>query len=434
MATPPATVMKHSHLFVDEAELEVQSGSGGNGNVAFRREKYIPNGGPNGGDGGRGGDVILVADTNVATLLDLKSARRIKAHDGEPGGGSDKKGSSGEPVEIRVPVGTLVYEIETLEVPRVASRARLGSYSGDQPDDELEAEIDDAAEYADDAELGKDGAIEIAPAPSARIPLESSEPVEDDEQRRPIADLTKSGQRIVIARGGRGGLGNARFKTSTRQAPDFATPGKPGQLKRIRLSLKLMADVGLIGFPNAGKSTLLRRISAARPRVANYPFTTLVPSLGVVERGERRIVVADIPGLIEGASEGAGLGHQFLRHVERTRVLIHLLDVESMLMEDRDLVDDYHAIRRELGRYRPELLERRELVVLSKCDVMMHDVARLEALEARLRAENLNPRRISSATNKGIDELLAVTFDAVDRARSEDAEKEAARDAAAREA
>ncbi|MFO0689415.1 MAG: Obg family GTPase CgtA [Myxococcota bacterium] len=445
--------MKHSHLFVDEAELEVQSGSGGNGNVSFRREKYIPNGGPNGGDGGRGGDVVLVADTNVATLLDLKSARRIKAADGEPGGGTDKKGASGAAVEIRVPVGTLVYELETLELPRVASRARLGSYSGDQPDPELDPELDpevaralaeddggdDAAEgdleadFGDDFEDGSgddedESGYAVPPAAAsspARSARDAAIPVEEGEERPPIADLTKPGQRIVIARGGRGGLGNARFKTPTRQAPDFATPGKPGQLKRIKLSLKLMADVGLIGFPNAGKSTLLRRISAARPRVANYPFTTLVPSLGVVERDERRIVVADIPGLIEGASEGAGLGHQFLRHVERTRVLIHLLDVEGMLMEGRDLVADYHAIRRELGRYRPELLERRELLVLSKCDLMTDD-PRLDELEARLRAEGLAPRRISSATNKGIDALLVATFEAVDQARREDAEQETA--------
>lgn len=440
--------MKHSHLFVDEAELEIQSGSGGNGNVSFRREKYIPNGGPNGGDGGWGGDVVLVADTNVATLLDLKSARRIKAADGEHGGGTDKKGASGAPVEIRVPVGTLVYELENLEVPRVASRARLGSYSGDQTAEELEASlalgadadadpdaaVDELEGFDDESDDSDEDGYTIEPAlsppstsASTRIALESTGAEDDGEERAPIADLTKPGQRIVIARGGRGGLGNARFKTPTRQAPDFATPGKPGQLKRIKLSLKLMADVGLIGFPNAGKSTLLRRISAARPRVANYPFTTLVPSLGVVERDERRIVVADIPGLIEGASEGAGLGHQFLRHVERTRVLIHLLDVEGMLMEERDLVADYHAIRRELGRYRPELLERRELVVLSKCDLMSED-PRLDELEARLRAEGLTPRRISSATNKGIDALLVATFDAVDQARREDAEKEAERE------
>ncbi len=428
--------MKHAHLFVDEAQLEVQSGSGGDGNVSFRREKYIPNGGPNGGDGGRGGDVVLVADTNVATLLDLKSAQRIKAADGEPGGGTDKKGASGAPVEIHVPVGTLVYEIETLPVPRSSSR-HIGSYTGAARGEAGEDEDAEAAGFDDEAD-GADG--DTARSRLIEIEPEADEDLEDPDDGAialetprltpegepvPIADLTRHGQRIVVARGGRGGLGNARFKTATRQAPDFATPGKPGQRKRIRLSLKLMADVGLVGFPNAGKSTLLRRISAAKPRVANYPFTTLVPSLGVVERGEQRCVVADIPGLIEGASEGAGLGHQFLRHVERTRVLIHLLDVEAMLMQGRDLQADYVAIRRELERYRPELLERHEIVVLNKCD-LLHDPGQLADLEARLAKQGLQPLRISGATNLGIDKLLARTFEAVDRARREDEAQESA--------
>jgi len=355
--------MKHASLFVDEALLEVRSGAGGNGKVSFRREKFVSNGGPNGGDGGRGGDVVLLADSNIATLLDFKSARKIKADDGENGGNSDKKGASGAHVEIRVPVGTLVYDEEATD-----EKAGLG-----------EALL--------------------------------------------LADLTSSGQRIVIARGGKGGLGNARFKTSTRQAPDFATPGKPGETKEIRLSLKLMADVGLVGFPNAGKSTLLRRISAARPRVANYPFTTLVPSLGVVERDDRRCVVADIPGLIEGASEGAGLGHQFLRHVERTRVLIHLLDLEAMIVEERDLLKDYDAIRRELERYRPELLDRREILVLNKCD-LIHDEALIAPLIARLAERDLHPLRISGAASLGIDGLLIQMFDAVEAARRDDDEKE----------
>lgn len=356
--------MKHANLFVDEALLEVRSGAGGNGTVAFRREKFVSNGGPNGGDGGRGGDVVMVADSNIATLLDFKSARKITADGGESGGGSDKKGASGAHVEIRVPVGTLIYD---------------------------EGAIDDEAEL---------------------------------REARLLADLTSSGQRIVIARGGKGGLGNARFKTSTRQAPDFATPGKPGEAKRIRLSLKLMADVGLVGFPNAGKSTLLRRISAARPRVANYPFTTLVPSLGVVERDDRRCVVADIPGLIEGASEGAGLGHQFLRHVERTRVLIHLLDLGAMFVEGRDLLKDYDAIRRELERYRPELLDRREILVLNKCD-LIHDEALVVPLIERLSARSLHPLRISGAASHGLDGLLIEMFDAVETARRDDEEKEA---------
>ena len=356
--------MKHANLFVDEAVLEVQSGSGGNGTVAFRREKFVSNGGPNGGDGGRGGDVVLVADTNIATLLDFKSARKIKADCGEKGGTSDKKGASGAHVKIRVPVGTLIYEDGTTEV---------------------EAELD---------------------------------------SQNALADLTRSGQQIVIARGGKGGLGNARFKTSTRQAPDFATPGKPGETKQIRLALKLMADVGLVGFPNAGKSTLLRRISAARPRVASYPFTTLVPSLGVVEHDDRRCVVADIPGLIEGASEGAGLGHQFLRHVERTRVLIHLLDLQAMFVEGRDLLKDYDAIRRELGRYRPELLERREILVLNKCD-LIHDESLVDPLIARLAERDLMALRVSGAASQGLDPLLIEMFGAVETARCEDEKKKA---------
>jgi GTP-binding protein len=359
--------MKHANLFVDEVRVDVRSGAGGNGIVSFRREKFVSNGGPNGGDGGRGGDVSLVADPNVGTLLDFKGAKKIKAADGENGGGSDKKGASGDHVEIYVPVGTLVFDLDSEE----------------------------------------ESAVET-----------------DSDETVALADLTEPGQRIVIARGGMGGLGNARFKTSTRQAPDFATPGKPGESRRIRLSLKLMADVGLVGFPNAGKSTLLRRISAARPRVANYPFTTLVPQLGVVERDDRRIVVADIPGLIEGASDGAGLGHQFLRHVERTRVLIHLLDLEAMLLEGRDLLADYDAIRFELERYRPELLERREIVVLSKGD-LIHDEALVADLEKRVADRGLEVRRISSAATQGLDELLTEVFDAVETARTEDEAEEA---------
>lgn len=350
--------MKHASLFVDEALLEIRSGAGGNGIVAFRREKFITNGGPNGGDGGRGGDVVFVADPNIATLLDFKSARRIRAEAGANGGTNNKKGASGAHIEIRVPMGTLVYDQGALSEALASGEAEL------------------------------------------------------------VADLTSSGQRIVIARGGRGGLGNARFKTSTRQAPDFATPGKPGETKQIRLSLKLMADVGLVGFPNAGKSTLLRRISAARPRVANYPFTTLVPSLGVVERDDRRCVVADIPGLIEGASEGAGLGHQFLRHVERTRVLVHLLDLEAMFVQGRDLLKDYAAIRQELGRYRPELLERREILVLNKCD-LIHDEALVAPLIAKLAEQDLHPLRISGAASQGLEGLLRVMFDAVEAARDD---------------
>lgn len=367
--------MKHAHLFVDEADLDVQSGSGGDGMVAFRREKFISRGGPNGGDGGRGGDVVLVADPNIATLLDLKSARTIKAPDGARGGVWNRKGASGDSVEVRVPIGTLVFDLDELA-------------DGDTTD-------------GDDAD-----------------PNAAARPAGPDESDA-LVDLRETGQRFIVARGGAGGLGNARFKTSTRQTPDFATPGKPGEARRIRLALKLLADVGLIGFPNAGKSTLLRRISAARPRVASYPFTTLIPSLGVVERDDRRCVVADIPGLIEGASEGAGLGHRFLRHVERTRVLIHLLDIEAMLIEGRDLLADHDAIRRELGRYQPALLERPEIVVLSKGD-LIHDESLVTDLLERLAQRGIHPRRISAATGAGVEDLVREAFETVDEARREE--------------
>jgi len=324
--------MKHANLFVDEVEIEVHSGRGGDGVVGFRREKFVSMGGPNGGDGGRGGDIVLVADENVGTLLDFKGAKKIKAPRGANGGSSDRKGASGEHVEVRVPVGTLVFELGAIE-----------------PDTTQDVDMDMDMDMEEDDEGVDEHLIE--------------QEASDVGEPEVLADLIEDGQRVVVARGGKGGLGNARFKTSTRQAPDFALPGKPGESRRLRLSLKLMADVGLVGFPNAGKSTLLRRISAARPRVANYPFTTLVPSLGVVERDDQRIVVADIPGLIEGASDGAGLGHQFLRHVERTRVLVHVVDLFG-----EDPVGAYRAIRKELDAYGHGLAERPEIVVANKID------------------------------------------------------------------
>jgi len=318
--------------------------------VGFRREKYVPHGGPNGGDGGRGGDVVLIADSNRNTLLEFQRRRRFQAGRGEPGGPSQRTGASGETIEIRVPVGTVVHD--TTDVA--------------------------------------DGEGEL------------------------VADLSVDGQRIVVVQGGNGGHGNARFKTATRRTPDFALPGQPGCTRELQLSLKLLADVGLVGFPNAGKSTLLRRLSAARPKVASYPFTTLSPSLGVVELGDARFVVADIPGLIEGASEGAGLGHQFLRHIERTRVIVHLLDIGAMVTEGRDLLDDYDAIRRELGRYRPDLLERREIVVLNKAEVVDEDDERIAALERSLASRGIAARRISGVTGRGVGELAREMLEAVE--------------------
>jgi GTP-binding protein len=335
-------------LFIDEARISVTAGDGGNGCTSFRREKYVPRGGPNGGDGGRGGSVILLADGGLRTLWDQRYRRVYRASRGTHGLGSGKHGRAGEDLVIRVPPGTLVYD------------------SG------------------------------------------------EGEDASPLADLVADGDRLLAARGGRGGRGNARFATATRQAPDFSESGQPGQIRELRLSLKLLADVGLVGFPNAGKSTLLARISAARPRVAAYPFTTLTPSLGVVTHGDERFVVADIPGLIEGASSGAGLGDRFLRHVERTEVLVHLLDAAAWLFEERDPVKDYEAIRHELACYEARLAERIEIVAINKVDVV-DDCKRLETIEAALQERCGRVFRISGATGEGVPELLGEVARALHR-------------------
>jgi GTP-binding protein len=345
--------MKSRDSFIDETILTAIGGDGGDGIVAFRREKFVPRGGPNGGDGGRGGDVVLIADRSLATLWDQKYRPKLKAGNGVNGGGSDRTGGGGEDLVARVPVGTAVYELDS-----------------------------NAA-----------GTL--------------------------LADLVEDGQRVVVARGGRGGLGNARFKSSTRQTPDFATPGKPGERRRLRLSLKLLADVGLVGAPNAGKSTLLRRVSAARPRVADYPFTTLVPALGVAALGDRRFVVADIPGLVEGASEGVGLGDRFLRHIERTRVLVHLLDVGTPAQEDRDLLAEYDSIRRELGAYDEALRGRVEIVALNKIDLIADREVLCDS-EAALRSRGREVVRISGATGEGIGDLLRSLVRAIDAEAKED--------------
>ena len=337
-------------VFVDEADLTVVSGDGGDGRVGYRREKFVPLGGPDGGDGGRGGDIVFVADDSTNTLLNLRGRPVFKAKRGDHGEGGRRKGASAEDVEIRVPVGTVIFE--------------------------------------------------------------QSE--EDDPEAQ--ADLAENGQRYVAAQGGVGGAGNYRFRTATRQTPDFATSGKPGETRHLRLSLKLLADVGLVGLPNAGKSTLLGRISAARPRVAAYPFTTLVPNLGVVEVDDRRFVVADIPGLVDGASEGVGLGDQFLRHIERTRVLVHLIDVGAALLAGRDLLEDYQTIRNELGSYQPQLLDRPELIALNKID-LIPDREALDEIEASLRAGGAEVMRISGATGEGIEAVVWAMLREIDASR-----------------
>jgi GTP-binding protein len=326
--------------FIDEAVVTVRAGDGGNGCVAFRREKFVPRGGPAGGDGGNGGAVVFVADANLSTLLDHKFRRLIEAKRGGDGAGSNMAGANGPDEIVRVPVGTVISE------------AGGGA---------------------------------------------------------PLADLSEAGQRFVAARGGIGGFGNARFATATRQVPDFAKPGTHGESRKLRLSLKLIADVGLLGLPNAGKSTLLSRISAARPRIADYPFTTLTPNLGVVRLDDQRFVVADIPGLIEGASEGAGLGDRFLRHVERTRVLLHLLDCTALLDESRDLLGEYETIRKELAAYDPALAERRELVLLNKVDAI-GDRDLLAPIQRALEKRGCTVLRASGVSGEGIPELLRVLW------------------------
>ena len=349
---------KQTKTFVDEATLEVRAGDGGNGCVHFHREKFVPHGGPDGGDGGRGGSVVLVADRNLATLVEQRLEPKVRAESGVHGDRNNRTGRNGEDLVVRLPVGTVVF---------------------------------DAAA---------------------------------DEGDAPLVDLARDGQRFVVARGGRGGRGNSQFTSPTRQAPDFAEPGRYGQRRALRLSLKLLADVGLAGLPNAGKSTLLSRISAARPRVAAYPFTTLVPSLGVVEKGEQRFVVADMPGLVEGASEGTGLGDRFLRHVERTRLLVHVLDVGTCVLEGRDPMADYETIRAELEAYDAALAERPEIVALNKLDLLA-DREGLDALEGKLRARGRAVLRISGATGEGVERLVAAMAEAVDEARRAEAARAA---------
>jgi len=337
--------VKPTDTFIDEVVVRVYAGDGGDGSVSLRREKFVPLGGPDGGDGGRGGRVTLRADRNLATLMEQRMKRVLRAGNGAAGAGKRKDGKGGESIEVRLPIGTLVYDHE-----------------GD-------------------------------PAP--------------------LADLCKDGDTFVAARGGRGGRGNTRFTTATRQTPDFCERGQPGQIRVLRLSLKLLADVGFIGYPNAGKSTLLAGVSGARPRIAAYPFTTLIPNLGVAEVDDRRFVVADVPGLIEGASEGAGLGDRFLRHIERTRVLVHLIDAGTGLLEERDLIEAYDSIRRELGAFEKSLLVRREIVALSKIDLVA-DREELDPVEKELRDRGCDVHRVSGVTGEGVDALMRAMVRAID--------------------
>ncbi len=320
-------------MFVDVAKVEVKAGDGGNGMVAYRREKYVPMGGPAGGDGGRGGDVIFVVEPGLRTLMDFRYQRHFRAKLGENGRPKNQHGANAEDLVVKVPPGTIVRDAQTQDL---------------------------------------------------------------------IADLTEIGQRAVIAKGGRGGRGNVRFATAKNKAPDMAERGEPGEVKDVFLELRLLADAGLVGFPSVGKSTLLSVVSAARPKIASYHFTTLSPHLGVVSLdNERSFVLADLPGLIEGAHEGLGLGHEFLRHVERTKILVHVIDMAAT--EGRDPVADYHAIRNELIEYNPYLAERKQVVVANKMD-LPESKENLEQFRQQITDVEIYP--ISAISRDGIDALM----------------------------
>lgn len=322
-------------MFIDKAKIFVKAGDGGNGCVAFHREKFVPMGGPSGGDGGKGGDVILLADKDLHTLMDFKYKKHYKAQRGQNGQGGNKKGKDGEDLIIKVPVGTVVKDAQTGEI---------------------------------------------------------------------IADLVEDGQRVVVAKGGKGGKGNAAFKTATNQAPTKAEPGEEGEERWIELELKLLADIGIIGFPNAGKSTLISALSKARPKIADYPFTTLTPVLGVLQLDvDDFVVLADIPGLIEGASEGVGLGHEFLRHIERTKFLIHLIDVSDFA--EREWKEAYQIINRELGNYSEDLLKKPQIVVANKIDALS-DRSKLQEIREFFQSRGIPFVSVSLITREGIEELI----------------------------
>ncbi len=330
-------------MFVDRARIIIKSGAGGDGRVSFRREKYIPNGGPDGGDGGKGGDVIFIVDSNMRTLMDFRYKRKHAAENGEMGGSNNSYGKSGKDLYIKVPPGTLI----------------------------------------------KDADLDLA-----------------------IGDLKEKNQQLIAANGGKGGKGNAQFATPTRQAPRFAIPGEKGTERNIILELKLIADVGLVGFPNVGKSTLLSIATAAKPKIADYHFTTLSPNLGVVELGGgRSFVMADIPGLIQGAHEGAGLGLDFLRHVERTKIIIHVLDVSGI--EGRDPLDDFRKVNEELLHYSDKLASKTQIVACNKMDIPGGD-KNFERIKKVLTDEGYQVMPISGATKTGIKDLLDKTYNALE--------------------
>ncbi len=332
-------------MFADRAKIYVRSGKGGDGHVSFRREKYVPNGGPDGGDGGHGGDVIFVVDEGLNTLVDFRHIRKYKAQDGETGKKKNCRGKDGEDIIIKVPAGTVIKEAESNKV---------------------------------------------------------------------IADMSGDNMRQVLLKGGRGGNGNQHYATSTMQAPKYAQPGQPARELELLLELKVIADVGLVGFPNVGKSTLLSRVTNARPKIANYHFTTLNPNLGVVDMPDAKgFVIADIPGLIEGASEGVGLGHEFLRHIERTKFLIHIVDAAST--EGRDPIEDIYAIDRELKKYNTDLASRPQIIAANKIDAISYqEVDPVSRLKAEFEPKGVRVFPISAVSGQGVTEMLYYVSSALD--------------------
>jgi len=399
--------------FVDQVRVFVQAGAGGDGAVAWRREKFVPRGGPAGGDGGNGGDVVFVADQNLSTLLDLRFRQHLRAEAGRPGGTTDKNGRAGASLEVRVPVGTMVY-VESVTADASAPPRAVPQTSFDEDDDEGEDELEDEDELETifvvdaDPELIKARFATETPAPSST----------SRQGGQVLGDLTVHGQRLVAAQGGQGGRGNIHFRSSTNRAPDRAEPGTPGETMWLRLELKLLADVGVVGYPNVGKSTFINRVSRAKAKVGAYPFTTLVPQLGVVALGEgRSLVIADVPGLIEGASEGRGLGHQFLRHLERTRVLLHILAPDPT--EGREPLADFDAIEHELERYGGAFEGRPRVVVLNKSDLMADDAGRRAIAKLRrvLRERSIPLFTMSAERGEGIAEVLEAIWRRLSRVR-----------------
>ena len=324
-------------MFADRARIFVRSGKGGDGHVSFRREKYVPAGGPDGGDGGRGGDVIFEVDEGLNTLIDFRNVRKYKAQDGEPGGKKNCRGKDGQDIIIKVPQGTVIKEAESGQV---------------------------------------------------------------------IVDMSGDNRRVTLLKGGKGGNGNQHYATSTMQAPKYAQPGQPAQELELFLELKVIADVGLVGFPNVGKSTFLSRVSNARPKIANYHFTTLNPNLGVVDlEGTKGFVIADIPGLIEGASEGVGLGHEFLRHIERTKVIIHIVDAAGT--EGRNPIEDIYAINKELMAYNPDIAKRPQVIAANKIDAIYDEENNpVDAIKKEFEPKGIAVYPISAVSGKGVKELL----------------------------